>query len=62
MGGPWRAKGFDAASWRPPEPAGRAADPGERTAAGERAIVAAYVASVIAAAALGVAVLRAGLW
>ncbi len=63
MGGPWRARGYDATVWRPPKAHGGAAThPGTADFARDRltAIVLAYVASVATSIAIMVTLLRAG--
>ena len=60
MGGPWRARGFDPGSWRPPAP--RIEPRGELLEASEghdyAGIVIGYVASVVTSLALTVAFLK----
>jgi hypothetical protein len=61
MGGPWRAKGFDAAAWVPPVPrieTGR--EPADPTPGHEASIVIAYLAGVALAVAVALTLLRAG--
>lgn len=63
MGGPWRARGYDPAGWRPPKPRGGATThPGTPDPGRDRltAIVLAYTASVATSIAIMVTLLKAG--
>jgi hypothetical protein len=62
MGGPWRAKGFDPAAWRPPAPRVDAADQPVTPGAGfETGIVLAYVV-LVAVLTVVVGFLKGGWW
>jgi hypothetical protein len=63
MGGPWKARGFDASAWRPP--AAHAENPLDRSAPqGEHdylvGIVIGYVASVVTSVVLMLALMKHG--
>ncbi len=61
MGGPWRAKGFDAMSWRPPAPHWDAEvmGPGPKR---ETGIVLAYIGSVLVGLAIMLVLAKNGWW
>lgn len=58
MGGPWKARGWDARSWRPPVP--RTLARAEARPARELGVVIVYVASVVVGSALMLALMAQG--